>query len=146
MKRLAWLLLGGLVLVGACRQRTEREQAGAPGESGMAMMEMPSMTMLPAMQAHLDSLSRLPPQRMIEMMAAHDSLARHMLGLMDRDMMGMNMTWDSAGVALSGSVKRDLDELRGLSGETLILRMRAHAGRMRRLLEMHERMMKMMQE
>lgn len=45
----------------------------------------------------------------------------------------MNMSGDAAWRVLADSARSDLVALRGLSGEELVLRMWAHAGRMRRL-------------
>jgi hypothetical protein len=66
-----------------------------------------------------------------------------MLAAMDQDMKAMNMTADAAWQALADSVRSDLAALPGLAGDALMLRMRAHAGRTRRLLERHEAMMNM---
>jgi len=44
---------------------------------------------------------------------------------------------------LSDSLRRDLADLPGLMGSALTARMQAHIGRLRRMMAMHEGMMKM---
>jgi hypothetical protein len=61
---------------------------------------------------------------------------------MGGDMTAMSMKSDSAWKALSESVRRDLADLRALSGSTLERRIRVHVDRVRRLLSMHEAMMR----
>jgi hypothetical protein len=119
----------------------ERQQEGQA--EGMPGMRMPSMEMLPGMRAHLDSVRLASPNDMPGMVAAHRARAEEMLNAIDQDMKAMSMAADAGWQALADSVRADLTALPGLSGESLVLRMRAHAGRMRRLLEMHERIMKM---
>ena len=65
-----------------------------------------------------------------------------MMDEMGADMRGMNMPESPEWTALTDSVKQDLAELPGLSGQQLSSRMRAHADRMRRLITSHEQMMK----
>lgn len=132
-------------LAAACagEQRQEPQAEGTPGQTGMEGMRMPSMDLLPGMRGHLDSLLAASPEDLPRMVSAHRTRAEEMLGAIDQDMKAMSMTGDAHWQALADSVRSDLAALPGLSGEALVLRIRAHAGRMRRLLEMHERMMKM---
>ena len=64
-----------------------------------------------------------------------------MLDAMGSDMTMMNMRPDSAWTPLTNSVKRDLADLPSLSGRALETRLRAHVGRMRRLLAVRLMMM-----
>jgi len=116
---------------------------GMDSAGGMPGMAMPGMQMMPGMRAHMDSMMGRSPAEMRETMARHQEMMSRMLDGMGTDMRGMNMTGDSAWVALTDSVKRDLAELPGLEAQVLADRMRAHGERVRRLLAMHERMMKM---
>ncbi|MDZ4862259.1 MAG: hypothetical protein SGJ01_02340 [Gemmatimonadota bacterium] len=77
------------------------------------------------------------------MIAAHQDMASRMMDAMGADMRGMNMTPDSAWAALTDSVRQDLADLPGLSAGALTSRMPAHIGRMRRMMALHEGMMKM---
>jgi hypothetical protein len=52
------------------------------------------------------------------------------------------MAGDSTWNALTDSVKRDLAEMPDLQGAELSAKMRAHAERVRRLMNMHEGMMR----
>ncbi len=109
---------------------------------GNMAIDMKSMPMMGMMQAHMDSMARMPPEQMRAMMAAHQGMASQMLDAMGADMMAMHMAPDSAWSALSDSVRRDLADLPGLSGQPLKARMEAHAERMRRFMAMHQAMMK----
>ena len=131
------LVLAFLAVACAGERQQEGQAEGTPG------MRMPSMEMLPAMRAHLDSVRLASPNEIPAMVSAHRTKAEEMLTAMDQDMKAMSMAGDAGWRALADSVRSDLVALPGLSGEALVLRMRAHAGRMRRLLETHERMMKM---
>jgi hypothetical protein len=61
----------------------------------------------------------MQPAQMAANMAAHQGLASRMMSAMRTDMQGMNLRPDSAWTALSDSVRKDLTDLPGLSGEAL---------------------------
>lgn len=134
-----------LVLV-ACGKKPEAVQspgtAGADTKGGM-QMTMQGVQMMPGMRAHLDSLGSMQPAQIAATMAAHQDIASRMMDAMGADMRGMSMKPDSAWAALSDSLRQDLAEVPRLSGGALQGRMQAHAGRMRRMLAMHEEMMRM---
>lgn len=141
-------MIAGLVAVlalAACGEKKgEPQQQAMPGMGnmpGMAGMTMQADSLMPMMRAHLDSLARLPTQFAGGMLAAHDAMSSRMLDAMGADMMGMGMTGDSAWTALTDSVRRDLADLPALSGRPLDARLKAHIGRMRRLMAMHHGMM-----
>jgi hypothetical protein len=123
------------MLGAACRGK---ETAQRPTMGGMSMR---SDSLMPVMRAQLDSLAAVPPQFAAGMLAAHDAMASQMLDAMGSDMRMMDMRPDSAWTVLADSVKRDLADLPSLSGRALETRLRAHVGRMRRLLDMHGAMM-----
>jgi hypothetical protein len=150
MKRTLGILAIATVLASACEKKpapstTVARSDSATGANGMAGMQMDTkgMKMMPAMRAHLDSMASMSPDQMQAMMAAHQAQMSEMMDAMGADMRGMKMTVDPSWTAVSDSVRRDLADLTGLSGQPLKTRMQAHAGRVRRLTEMHERMMKM---
>jgi hypothetical protein len=144
-----FLTVAGLT-VAACKKANEAPvQAGRKAEGGAGMgehqgMQMDDMmkTMMPMMQAHMDSMMRMSAGQMSQTMAAHDRMMSAMMDRMGSEMRQMKMTGDPQWNALSDSVKQDLAELPGLSGQALSSRMQAHAARVRRLMMMHERMMK----
>ena len=149
------LVLGGIVLAG-CGGKDASEQARA-GEArdSMAGMKMDSggmgghrgmegMGMMPMMREHMDSMMRMSPAQMTQMMAMHERMMSQMMDRMGGDMRGMNMAGNEEWTALADSVKRDLADLPGLEGKALSARMKAHGDRVRRLLAMHEDMMKRM--
>ncbi|MDZ4862270.1 MAG: hypothetical protein SGJ01_02395 [Gemmatimonadota bacterium] len=135
-----------VLMLAACGKKPEAAQAPAAdsvGTMGGMQMAMQGMTMMPLMRAHLDSLGALPPAGMAAVMSAHQDLASRMMDAMGADMRGMNMQPDSAWAALTDSLRQDLADLPGLSAGALSARMPAHIGRMRRMMALHEGMMKM---
>ena len=135
-----------MVTLAACGKKPEVAQAPAAdsaGTMGGMQMSMQGMTMMPLMRAHLDSLGAMQPAGMAAAMSAHQDLASRMMDAMGADMRGMNMTPDAAWAALTDSLRQDLADLPGLSAGALTTRMQAHIGRMRRMMTMHEGMMKM---
>jgi hypothetical protein len=110
------------------------------------MQGMGDMTaMMAGMRQHMDSVMRLPPERMKAMMADHDRMMAQMMDRMGADMRAMNMAGDRGWKALSDSVRQDLAALPALEGAALRDRLRAHADRVVRLVDLHQRMMGSMQ-
>ena len=142
MRMLYWKLALALGVLAACAKQPEAAPA-VDSAGKMAGMAMQGMQMMPGMQAHVDSLAALRPEQLAAMMAGHQDMASRMMDAMGADMRGMNMTPDTAWTALSDSLRRDLADLPGLSGEQLGSRMEAHIQRMRRMMAMHKEMMKM---
>lgn len=144
MQMFRWAGAAALVMVAACGSKPEAAEAPPADTAGqMAGMAMAGMQMMPGMQAHLDSMAAMPPEQMAAMRAGHQDMASRMMDAMGADMRGMNLPPDSAWTALADSVRRDLADLPGLSGESLRSRMDAHIGRMRRMMAMHRGMLKM---
>jgi hypothetical protein len=75
-------------------------------------------------------------------MARHERMMSQMMDQMGAEMRQMNMSASPEWSVLSDSVKTDLADLPGLSGQQLSARMKAHAARVRRLIAMHQGMMK----
>lgn len=152
MRRHRVALLAGLLGLAACGGAAPARDSGAadqpmdgmPGMGameGMAAGDTTAGAFWDAVRQHLDSVVWLEPNRLVFVRAEHDSLVRLALERIDRDMAGMNMPADGAWQALADSVRRDLTALPALEGEPFVLRMRAHGGRLRRLISMHLRMM-----
>jgi hypothetical protein len=155
MRPMLWMLSVVVIAVAACKSK---DQAGGRDRSadqqGMAGMRMDSMpmggnqmgaggaAMMPMMRAHMDSMARMSPGQMSGMMAAHERMMSQMMDRMGSDMRSMNMQAEAKWNGLVDSVKADLADLPGLQGEELSARMKAHAERVRRLIDMHEGMMK----
>lgn len=140
--------LATVLVVAACGKKEAAPQQGAqgmgnmPGMTGMQGMAMRADSMMPMMQAHLDSLAKRSPQFAASMLAAHEAMASQMLDAMGADMTAMGMKPDPAWAALTDSIKRDLADLPVLSGRALETRLQAYVDRMRRLMAMHEGMMR----
>jgi len=142
-----WAMLVGALAFAGCngggdRRAHSADMAGHMDSGGMAGMPMHGMAMMSGMRAHMDSMTGMSPQQMQARMAAHQEMMSRMMDGMGADMRGMNMPESPEWTALTDSVKQDLAELPGLSGQQLSSRMRAHADRMRRLITSHEQMMK----
>lgn len=145
------LLLSVALITAGCggeaRRAGESGDTAAPGQADRMpqAMRMPSMDSMPGVRAYLDSVVRAEPEELVTMAGQHRARMEVMLQVMDQDMHAMNMTGDSAWQALADWVRTDLRAIPGLRGDALVLRMRAHAGRMRRLMTMHEGMMMQME-
>lgn len=134
-----------MVTLAACSRGQEASKTKAADTSGAAgrQMAMPGMSLVPQMRAHLDSMGSMPADQVAAAMVTHQDLASRLLDAMGADMRGMNMQPDSAWASLSDSVRQDLAELPGLSGPALTTSLQGHIGRMRRMMAMHEGMMRM---
>lgn len=159
MLRLHMLGLAGALA--ACGRGDDTRAAGGDSAGmhmGMDSMQMPGMQgggmgstgdmmrMMSGLRAHMDSIMRLPPDRMKAMMAAHDRMMAQMMDRMGADMRGMNMAGERDWNALSDSVRQDLAALPQLEGRALSTLMQAHGDRVNRLMSMHELMMASMRE
>lgn len=135
----------GLLVTTACGKKPGAPAAvgDSAGAMGGMQMTMQGVEMIPQMRAHLDSLGAMSPAGMAAAMAAHQDRASRLMDAMGTDMRGMNMQPDAAWTALGDSLKQDLADLPGLSGEAFKSRVQAHIGRMQRMMAMHEGMMKM---
>jgi hypothetical protein len=139
--------LTAALLVAACGKKEAAPQhampgmGNMPGMAGMQGMGMQSDSLMPMMRAHLDSLAAISPQFAAGMLSMHEAKASRMLDAMGADMTAMGMIPDPAWTALTDSIKRDLADLPTVSGRALDARLKAHIGRMRRLMAMHEGMM-----
>ncbi len=145
MRGIHRVLAVGVLALTACGKKPEAVQVPAADTAATAGMQMAmqGMQMLPMMTAHLDSVGGMAPAQLAALMTAHQDLASRMMDAMGADMRGMNMAPDAAWTALGDSVRQDLAELPGLSGGALQNRMQAHLDRMRRMMTLHEGMMKM---
>lgn len=115
---------------------------GDSGGMGMGGMPMQGMPMMSGMRAHMDSMMRMSPGHMRSMTAMHERMMSEMMDRMGADMRTMKMSGSPEWNALTDSVKQDLAELPHLEGPELSARMRAHADRVKRLMAMHEEMMR----
>ena len=145
MRGIHRVLAVGVLALTACGKKPEAVQVPAADTAATAGMQMAmqGMQMLPMMTAHLDSVGGMAPAQLAALMTAHQDLASRMMDAMGADMRGMNMAPDAAWTALGDSVRQDLAELPGLSGGVLQNRMQAHLDRMRRMMTLHEGMMRM---
>ena len=145
MRAIHTVLAVAMVTLAACGTKPETAKVAADStaaDMGMGMA-MQGMQMAPMMRSHLDSVASMQPAQMAAMMPSHQDVTTRMMDAMGADMRGKNMQPDAAWTALGDSLRRDLDEMRGLSGDALKTRMTAHVARMQRMMVMHEGMMHM---
>jgi len=162
MRRSHWAMLVGVLALAGCggrgdRTERSRDTGGMMGQMdsggrgmegmdsggmGMGDMNMQGMQMMPNMRAHMDSMMRMSPQQMQSMMAMHQGMMSQMMDRMGGDMRNMKMSGTPEWAALTDSVKQDLAELPNLKGQALSARVRTHADRVKRLLAMHEKMVR----
>ncbi len=141
-------MIVGIMAVAACSK--PKEQPAADTHRGMAMdsSTMGEMAgtgrsgLMPMMQAHMDSMVRMKPDQMSQMMARHERMMSQMMDQMGGQMRQMKMAETPEWSALTDSVKQDLADLPSLKGQALSTRMRVHADRVRRLMAAHGEMMK----
>jgi hypothetical protein len=138
--------LAAALVVAACGTKESAPQQAMPGMGNMTgssgIQGMQTDSLVPMMRAHLDSLAALAPRFGAGMLSMHEATASRMLDAMAADMTAMGMKPDPAWTALTDSIKRDLADVPALSGRALDARLKAHIDRMRRLMAMHEGMMR----
>ena len=135
------LLFGAISLTG-CKTAREVRPAADFSRVESAPMTMRGTAMVPGLRAYLDSMTTLPASALPGAVAAHERRMAEMLDAFGADMTSMGMTADSSWASLSDSIKTDLAELPGLSGAAQAARFAGHVGRVRRLLDGHQAMMK----
>ncbi|MGH7510497.1 MAG: hypothetical protein ACREMZ_13650 [Gemmatimonadales bacterium] len=142
------LMFVALLASAACNKPKEEPAADSYGGMTMdsgAMRGMSGMGksgMMPMMQAHTDSMTRMSRDQMSAMMPTHERMMSQMMDQMGGEMRQMKMAETPAWAALADSVRQDLAELPSLKGQALSSRMEAHAGRVQRLIAAHVGMMK----
>jgi hypothetical protein len=144
MKAFQSTAIVALLASAACNK--PKEAPAADSHSGMTMdsgrMEgmsgMRNSGMMPMMQAHTDSMTRMNSGQMSGMMATHERMMSQMMDQMGSEMRQMKMSETPEWSSLTDSVKQDLAEMPSLKGRALSGRMRAHADRVRRLISAHE--------
>jgi hypothetical protein len=147
MKAIQLMVVAGLLASAACNKPKDTpptdSHSGMPMDSsGMAGMPgMGKSQMMSMMPAHMDSMTKMNPEQVSQMMAKHERMMSQMMDQMGGEMRQMKMSETPGWRALTDSVKQDLAELPSLKGQALSARMRAHAGRVQRLMKAHEQMM-----
>lgn len=121
-------------------------RAGVDTMSGMAGMRgtpgMMGAGMMDSMQTHMRMMDTMSADQIKAMLPVHRTMATNMLTQMTSDMRSMNMTADAAWIATIDSLRQDLTRMGDMSGPALKAMMPAHQAGLRRLMEMHQNMMK----
>jgi hypothetical protein len=78
------------------------------------------------------------------MLPGHRQAAANMIASFNKQMRDMNMAPDAAWSAVTDSLRTDLRTLPDLTGPELQARIPAHEARLKRLIQMHQTMMKNM--
>jgi PBP1b-binding outer membrane lipoprotein LpoB len=141
------MTLTAIAAAGCSKAAKDEPAAGDQGmvmDSGAmkGMAGMGKTSMMPMMQAHMDSMMRMGPEQMSRTMGRHERMMSEMMDQMGGEMRQMKMSETEEWSALTDSLRRDLAELPSLKGQNLQTRMRAHGERVKRLMTAHEQMMK----
>ena len=109
---------------------------GMPGMQGGGIMGQ--------MQSHVKMMETINGDSLKAMLPMHRQMTANMISEMNREMKGMNMIGDLAWTATVDSLRQDLINLPEMSATELRDFMPAHRGRVMRLMQMHQEMMKHM--
>src|SRR5688572_23431671 len=103
--RQSWLVIGLALLSTACGADTNEDQEAAPAEQpagaaqgmdsmpGMAgMAGMSAMQMGTEMAAHMERMQAMRADSLMQMVPEHRQMLGNMMGQMNREMQGMNMS------------------------------------------------------
>lgn len=142
-----------IVLLAACAERDDVDEtdagAGVPDTAAAAgMQDMPGMggmqsqSMMDDMSSHMEVMRGATADSMQAMLPMHRQMAANLLSQMNGEMRDMNMSGDATWTATADSVRNDLTRMPEMSAEELRTFMPAHQERMRRLMDMHRRMMR----
>jgi hypothetical protein len=118
--------------------------AGMQGTAGMQGMEGMMGASNQQMRDHMRMMATDNADSLSSMMPMHRQMTANMISDFNRQMREMNMQADAAWTAIMDSVRQDLTRLPEVSAQELRTLMPAHRGRVMRLIEMHENMMKRM--
>jgi hypothetical protein len=121
------------------------EMPGTPSERepGMDMAGGDQMQMMQRMRTHMQHMSGVPADSLMEVMPMHRQMVGQMLQGMDPATMRMGAQPDSMWIATRDSVRSDLTRMEGMSAEELREVMPAHRARVERLMSMHDSVMRM---
>lgn len=112
-----------------------------PGMAGMGGMAMQNDSLMPQMQAHMDTMMRAHADNMEAMLPAHRQMVANMLSQMTQQMRSMHMAPGAPWTALTDSIRADLLHMPEMSAGELKAMMSAHEARVMRLMAMHRTMM-----
>jgi len=145
----SWLVIGLVLLASACGGDANEEAApaDAPAAATGGMDSMPGMGGMAAMQmgtemtAHMERMQAMRGDSLMQMVPEHRQMLGNMMGQMNREMEGMNMSADPQWTALADSVRDDLARMPQMSAADMEAFMTEHRGRVTRLMEQHGSMM-----
>jgi hypothetical protein len=156
------LLMALLIAVGACGQErdddapdagatpaeTEADTRGGGGMESMmgAAAGARSSIMMSEMRSHLAILEASGGDEMVAIVPEHRQMLGNMISEMNREMSAMDMRGTDAWNATVDSLREDLTRMSEMAAPELETMMDAHAERTRRLMEMHEEMMRGMRQ
>lgn len=115
---------------------------GMEGMKGMMDSTMGGMS--GEMQAHMTSMMSASGEGMKGMLPMHRQMVANMIAKMNGEMRDMKMASNTEWPATVDSLRKDLVRMPELSSAELTAMMPAHAGRVTRLGEMHQKMMRFM--
>jgi hypothetical protein len=140
------------VLVSAATCGDQEQEAepgmmdGMPGTATDGEMDTPmvggdQMQMMQQMRMHMQQMSSVSADSLMEIIPMHRQMAGQMLAGMDQTSVGRGMQMDSTWSATMDSVRSDLARIEGMSAQELEELMPAHRTRLQRLMSMHDSVM-----
>lgn len=130
MRSSAMRWLPVVLLLAACAPKTDR---GAPGAT------LQGAPMMPAMTAHMDSLSARPAM-LHDRMAAHTAMTEHFVAATRADAASLGAPGSASYDALADSVLTDLKTLATAQGAAWDMVAKAHLDRVHRLMAAYDGM------
>ena len=104
----------------------------------------PPSAVVRAVEAALAGMHGASGDSLKAMLPAHRQAAANMIASFNKEMRDMNMAPDAAWSSVTDSLRTDLRTLPDLPGSELRVRIPAHEARLKRLMQMHQTMMKNM--
>ena len=150
MRLLTTFALASSLLAVACSKPDASDRAADSPAAADSMAGMPGMgassgsVIAQQMEAHMKATKGVSADSLKAMLPMHRQMAANLIASFNKEMRDMNMAADAAWNATIDSLRTDLRVLPDLSASELQTRMPAHEGRITRLIQMHQTMMKNM--
>lgn len=145
------LIVGILLAATVACSKSDDAAAGLDSSAdSTAMANMPGMvapagtSVAATVETHLAAMKGVSADSLKAMLPAHRQAAANMIASFNKEMSDMKMAGDVAWNAVIDSLRTDLRRMPDLSAGELQAAMPSHEARLRRLMEMHQAMMKNM--
>ena len=112
------------------------DSMGMGGMAGMSGMQMGTDVM-----GHMQRMEGMHGDSLMQMVPTHRQMLGNMMGQMEREMQGMNMSASPEWTALADSLRDDAVRMPQMTAAEMEAFMAGHRGRVMRMMEMHGTMM-----